>query len=480
MQQPINPVEITAEEIARLKAEADGIGGWESDPVAHENTVLKKELAQKEAELIAAKAGMTSAEVNVKALHLVDTINKRLNGADNWTAEELVAMELVNLEAREEAKRIFKTQNSSANLSMFEQSNDLEYDLHADYSAPEWRVKGLLRVGQITTVAGMAKSGKTSLLVNRMKSFVDGNPLFGQFHMGQALEGNVGVWNFELTPGQMTEWFRKADIINRDRIKTLHARGHNLFIQNDIVLEKAIEWVNNNDIEILEIDPLQAAFVGNISSDEDATAFIHALEAIQARTCVKDIILTTHMGHAAAKDADAMRSIGSSRWTGFADNMWIYSRPNDVGIISIPKGRDVFIEPFNVRMDPESKILSYEKPPKFIDENWNAVIAALKAETVVAKTELVESRGEGGNKTKMIGHIKQLKEWGVLDEWKMKKNADGEFTHDGTVGHANTFITLNEVGKRLLHETTPDAEIPDKLWFEGEVGKGVQRVQTGV
>jgi hypothetical protein len=326
----------------------------------------------------------------------------------------------------------------------------------------------------------MAKSGKTSLLVNRVKSFVDGNKLFGQFQMGVPLEGNVGVWNYELTPGQMTEWFRKAGIINRDRVKTLHARGHNLFIQNDIVLERAIAWCNNNDIEILEIDPLQAAFVGSINSDEDATTFIHALEAIQARTCVKDIILTTHMGHAAANNVDAKRSIGSSRWTGFADNMWIYSRPDDVGIIEIPRGRDIFIEPFNVRMDPETKILSYEKPPKFIDENWNAVISALKANDVVAKSELSESRGEGGNKTVINKHIKQLKEWGVLDEWDMKQDADGNYTNDGSKGHAKKFITLNGVGKRLLHEMTPDAEIPDKLWFEGEVSKGVQRVQTGV
>lgn len=419
------------------------------------------------------------AQAQETAVKVATKVHKKLQNPVFIKQEEWTAYELMQLQAREEAKRQFKTLNHSANLEMFDTGNDLNYDLAADYAAPDWRIEGLLRVGQITTVAGMAKSGKTSLLVNRVRSYVDHKALFGHFQMGVALEGNVGVWNFELTPGQMTDWFKRAGIINRHKVKTLHARGHNLFIQDDTVLEKAIDWCNDNNIEILEIDPLQAAFVGSINSDEDATAFVHALEAIQARSCVKDIILTTHMGHAAAKDMDAMRSIGSSRWTGFADNMWVYSRPDDVGIIAIPRGRDIFIEPFNVRMDPVTKILSYEKPPKSIDENWNAVISALKAETVVAKTQLTESRGEGGNKTAMNRHIKWLKEVGVLDEWKMKQDENGEYTNGGTKGHEKVFITLNDCGKRLLHEQAPDAEIPDRLWFEGEVSKGVQGVQTG-
>lgn len=450
--------------------------------LSRENESLRAELKSLQGMTQEQRQAHEESKAQMSAVRIGQLVQKKLSNPLFVNMDELVAHELLMLTGREEAKRQHKTQNIQADLSLFDGSLDLNDAFAANYAPPEWRIKGLLRVGHITTVAGAAKSGKTSLLVNRVKSYVDGNPLFGQFQMGQTLKENhnVGVWNFELTEGTMTDWFRNAGIVNRDRVKLINARGAGLMIQNELVLERAIAWCNANKIEILEIDPLQAAFTGSINSDEDAADFIHALERIQKQSCVTDIILTTHMGHGAKNSPDHERSIGSARWEGFADNMWLYKRPDDIGLLRIDKGRDVFMEEFGVLMDPDTKILAYQKAPKVLDENWNAMLRILKDGKPHEKSLVKEANGSASkSKSAIIKHLKWIEGYGLLQEFGMKLTEKGgsEYSIDGTHGQEKLFVQLNDTGTHLLHEETEDIPIPDKLWFEGhgmyqKVGKG--------
>lgn len=441
--------------------------------LSRENLALKATLAELQAMTPGQRAAHEESEAQMSAVRIAQVVQKKLNSPAFVNKEDIVAYELLMLSGREEAKRLHKTENIQADLSLFDGSMDLNEAFAANYAPPEWRVKGLLRVGHITTVAGAAKSGKTSLLVNRVRSYVDGSPLFGQFQMGQPLkeDHNVGVWNFELTPGTMTDWFRNAGIINRHRVRLINARGAGLMIQNHLVLERAIAWCNANKIEILEIDPLQAAFTGSINSDEDAADFIHALERIQTQSCVTDIILTTHMGHGAKNSTDHERSIGSARWEGFADNMWLYKRPDKIGLLRIDKGRDVFVEEFGILMDPDTKILTYQKAPKVLDENWNAMLRMLRDGKPHEKSMVKEANGTASrNKSAIIKHLKWIESYGLLQEFGMKLTDKGgsAYSIDGKHGQEKLFVQLNETGAALLHEETEEVPIPDKLWFEGQ------------
>jgi hypothetical protein len=467
----IQNVPITDEEIARLSTDDTAVSGWGIDYLANENKELKTELAklkgmtpsQLDAEA-EKKAQSIAAEVSIK-------VKKKLDAPSFHNAEAMVEMELLQLEAREEAKRRYKTKNVEADLSQFDGTLSLTEALKADYELPEWRVKGMLRVGHITTVAGMAKAGKTSFLVNRVRALVDHQKLFGEYEVGQELRGNVGVWNFELTPGQMIDWFKKSGIHNTDKVRLVNARGAGLFIQDRIVVEAAIEWINRNEIEVLEIDPLQAAFVGSIISDEDAADFITALQRIQKESCVSDIILTTHMGHAAANNQEAQRSIGSARWTGFADNLIIFTREDGKPAkLRIDRGRDVQLDEISLEMDPETKILTKVFVPKPVDENWNAMLRTLNDGLVHKKDDVKSANGKDTKSRAAVNaHLKWLAEYGLVEEFDMKKTEkDGtEYSIDGKHGQKVAFVKLSEWACKNLHQENEEQAIPDQLWFEG-------------
>lgn len=454
---------------------------WTIDPEKNELDLSAAKQMIRDLGLIApSDIPAVAAQQADQVAEIAKAIVKKKTENDKLLEWQKIQLELGNIKARKEAERLYKTENTDADLSLFDGTLSLAEALQADYELAEWRVKGMLRVGHITTVAGMAKAGKTSFLVNRVRSFVDNRKLFGEFEVGKELTGNVGVWNFELTPGQMVDWFRKSGIVNTHKVRLVNARGAGLFIQNELVVEKAIEWINRNEIEVLEIDPLQAAFQGSIISDEDAADFITALQRIQKESCVSDIILTTHMGHAARNDPAAQRSIGSARWEGFADNLIIFTREDGKPAkLRIDRGRDIQLDEISLEMDPETKLLKKVFVPKPIDDNWNAVISALKTSDVVDKKELTEVNGQGGNKTKINAYINDLKKWGLVDEWSMKKDGSGNYTNDGTKGQAKLFLTMNEIGKKLLREQELEQEIPDRMWWEGQASKGVQGVQGG-
>lgn len=461
-------------------ADDSAASGWDVGAIHNEAEQLKVKLAQVGVMTDAQIQAEIEKQSNFTAAQVQHAIKKKLSNPNTLDMEALVELELLILRSKEEAKRRYRTENTDADLSLFDGCLSLTAALQARYELPEWRVRGLLRVGHITTVAGPAKSGKTSLLVNRVKSFADGTPLFGEYEMHQKVEGNIGVWNFELTPGQQVDWFRKADIRNTDKVMLVNARGAGLYIQNDLVVERAIEWIKRNNIEVLEIDPLQAAYIGSVSDDKDAAAYISALQYIQKESGVKDIILTTHMGHAAKTNVEAQRSIGSARWEGFPDNQWIFGR--EIGkpaTLRIDRGRDVFLDEIGLVMDEETKILTKVFVPKPIDENWNAMLRMLKDGQAHKKADVKEANGTTtANKSAIIKHIDWLRTFGLIEEYEMKalnkkptdaeeaKSYVPEYDRLGQYGQKTLFVRLNEVGCRLLNEETEKTPLPTRLWFE--------------
>lgn len=381
------------------------------------------------------------------------------------TLKELVAYEMLNLQAKEEAKRKYMVANTTADLGVFENSPNLYEAFQLDYETEEFRIDRLLRVGHITTVAAPAKAGKTVLQINRVKSYVDRVPLFGEFEVVTPPEGNIGVWNLELTPGQMISWYKKAGIQNTQKVFVINGRGADLYIQNDLVLERAIKWCKEFDIEILEIDPLQAAFLGGISSDEDAGTYIRALQRLQ-REAEVDIVLTTHMGHAASKDDDAKRSIGSARWEGFTDNAWIYERDHSTNLNSlfIKKGRQTEIDKFQLELNLDTFILTHKGEQKVNkeQEHWVALVQQLLDGELHPQKE---TKKINSSATKLIGW---LQDWGALETVDIKQGS----------GQKKPFIRLNDFGLRILKPTHNDNGTlnygnPTKLWFEDRLNNSL-------
>jgi RecA-family ATPase len=427
-------------------------GGWVRDPEieAMDLSAAKQFIrdlglhAPSDLEYVAQKQ---ADEVNRAMIEMLKAQTKN----DKLLESQKIELELKNLRTREEAKKRYKLEQETADLSLFENSINLYEAFQLPEEAPQWRIKDLLMVGHITTVTAPAKAGKTVLQVNRVKSFVDGNALFGRYQTVTPVTGNVGVWNFELNQAQMHEWFRKKGIINTHKIIVVNARGANLFIQNENVLEAAIKWANDNDIEILEIDPLQAAFFGSVNSDEDAASYINALQRLQKETGIKDIILTTHMGHGAKTNVDAERTIGSARWEGFPDNMWIYKRDHNNGMsyLRIDKGRMESVPEFGLSCDTTTWTLNYEGDTANKKKNdlFKSVVTRMLDGTVHFKTPFVEAvAGTDATKKKEVrAIIGEMVKWGIVEASQVVKE-------DSKTNQKSDTVRLNEVGCRLFQK----------------------------
>lgn len=344
---------------------------WET-PQESENTVSRGEydlalnqLAEAQGEL--AKVGVeipTDKAKNEEAA--AREYAKRLRKAQADAREnnpegfaKLVSEELHRLQAREAAKKEHDLAKLDIDLSILENPMTLEDWLNEeDEDDDEWRVKNLMYQGHITTIAAPAKAGKSSFALNRLKSYADGTPLFGHFPVTQV-QGNICYMNYELSAKQFKRWIRSIDIENRDKIIPLNLRGKEYFIQHRPVADALIDFLNANNVELLEIDPLQAAFIGQITSDEDAADWINALQRIVAKTGVKDVVVTTHTGH----NRENRRSIGSARWVGFPDNLMLFERvegEENITQLEIEQGRDITLDPIRLQFDPESRIMRYK------------------------------------------------------------------------------------------------------------------------
>lgn len=225
----------------------------------------------------------------------------------------------------------------------------------------QWRIEYLLQAEHNTTVAAAAKTGKTVLAINRLKSLVDGTEFLGRFPVITPVEGNVAYFNYELGERQMHAWIRSAQIKRPERLWVRNLRGKGLYLQDDTACEATVNWLRLHDIEIWEIDPLQAALRGSVNDDAVAAEWIANVEKVKAEAGVKDLIVTTHTGHLSKADDDGYsaneRSIGSSRWIGWPDNLWTYVNIDGTRFLRAV-GRDVDMPEFGVDFDRSTLMLT--------------------------------------------------------------------------------------------------------------------------
>lgn len=349
--------------------------------------------------------------------------------AMKFSRAQKVVKQVIDMETREAARKAFAQQQSHADIDFLGRVETLQDVLQRPEEPVRARIEDLLVVGHNTTVAAPAKTGKTVLQANRVRSYVDGVPFLGRYEVYTPVSGNVAVWNYELSDNQMHNWFRRLGIRNADKVFVANLRGRGHYLQDDLICEMAVKWLIEHEIEVWEIDPLQAALRGSVNDDAVAAEWIGNVERVKAEAGVKDLVLTVHMGHAASyKDADKAteRAIGSARWMGWPDNMWTYIRNRDDGLNYLrAQGRDVDVDEFSVDWDPETYELRHrgeKSGRKDVAANrvWVSLRDALLKEQSTPKyrLDLEESAGTNGTaKATARRYVRVLKTAGLIESY---------------------------------------------------------------
>lgn len=300
-----------------------------------------------------------------------------------------------------------------------------QYD--ADYEEPTWRIDNLHIVGANTTITAHAKTGKTTLMMNLIRSMTDGVPFLDQRVI--APEGNVAYLNMELTQNMALDWMGKAGVVNRDRLFVQHLRGQYFPLYNDELEKRFIDWLHTHSIEVLIIDPVGRLMRGwpgrhaNAENDSGvASELQHKFDLIKLAAGVQDLFLPIHTGHEAASGG-SLRSRGSVMWLDWPDHLWGMWKKEIVGedIRHFDaEGRDVEFGTKLLSFDPSNEHYGIEDDAEAVLERGRAqaVVKALAKLGGVADATTLRSalKGVGNGKASDAYEAAEKRGWIVVDK----------------------------------------------------------------
>ena len=61
----------------------------------------------------------------------------------------------------------------------------------------------------------------------------------------------IGFWNCEMDEDDFLDYIRSVGIVNTDKIELLHLRGQPVRLLTDAGMDWTINWLIDNDVEIL-------------------------------------------------------------------------------------------------------------------------------------------------------------------------------------------------------------------------------------
>lgn len=206
-------------------------------------------------------------------------------------------------------------------------SKSVAAQLEEEYTEPVYRIEGLHIVGNFTTITATYKCGKSTLMLNLMRSLIDGVPFLGQKVL--PVERNVAYWNLEIEQNQFLQWASDTGLKDKSRVFPLHLRGVPFPLYHPEFEKRVVGWLQENEIDALIIDPGYLLLpgwpsVGNggIENNNDLIAVVATrLQEIKKAGGVSDMFIPLHTGHNAS-GGDGMHARGGSVWGGYPDHLW--------------------------------------------------------------------------------------------------------------------------------------------------------------
>lgn len=227
-----------------------------------------------------------------------------------------------------------------------------------------WTVEGLHRSGFNRVLTAQFKSGKTTAVLNEVRSLVDGFPLFERFHV-EPLEGSVAVFNYEVDGDTVREWFSDLGVRNTDRVHVFNLRGVRMPLTTDRGMDTVVRWLSDVGCSFWVVDPYTRALSScelSENSNDDVARFTDALDEIKRRAGVRDLLVAAHTGrgeHMAGEE----RARGATRLDDWADvrQLMVRGKEDDRDSRYVwAEGRDVLVEEFRLDFDPETRRLTAE------------------------------------------------------------------------------------------------------------------------
>lgn len=278
-------------------------------------------------------------------------------------------------------------------------------DLLAEPDEPtRFLIESVAPAGCRVLLSAQAKSGKTTLIGNLIRSLVDGEPFLGRFEVCAAIR-HVVVIDDELNERMLRDWLRTQGIQNTAAVSVVTLRGRvgsfNLFDE-----KCRTEWaavLGDLGTDYLIVDCLRPVLDAlGLDESHDAGKFLVAFDALLAEAGINDAALVHHMGH------NNERSRGDSRLEDWPDAIWRMVR--DTGETGTPRyfsasGRDVAVPEGRLAYDPDSRRYIYSALSRVdtkVEKAYNHVIKLLAQHGEMSKSDIEKDLGDEKHTQKSI------------------------------------------------------------------------------
>jgi hypothetical protein len=234
-----------------------------------------------------------------------------------------------------------------------------------------YKVQDLWPVGGNVLFAAPAKFGKSTVMMNLIRSLLDGTAFLGSFDCQQIPEDETLLLiDLEMSTDRVRAEVRAQKIQNVKRLRAASLRGaaKKFDITDPEVREYWTDYCQTHNVKTLILDPL-APLLGFLNTDENdntmVNRFFQQLDEFKLEAGIRDMIVVHHCGHMAD-----FRPRGASRFNDWPDALWGAKIDGDVTDPTSPRlfharGRDVGENlggPGKIERDPNNlKILNFKE-----------------------------------------------------------------------------------------------------------------------
>ena len=286
-----------------------------------------------------------------------------LGGPVSVSVDEVIADLMRNELWRREARRRADDYEHAKGWTPPAEVGSLAHWLTQPRRPARWRLEGVMEVGHNAALIAARKAGKTTLIGNLVRSYVDGYPFLNRFPVTPTGRG-IAVFNYEVGADQYLDWLRETGIAATDRVFPLNLRGLTLPLTNPRVAAWVADWLRVRDIGMWVLDPYAAAYGGSVDNPNDEAQvgrfFREGVDAIKASAGVDEAVIAAHTPKAKAEAGDETAN-GSGRLEGWADTLWylIRDRVLDTRFLRV-EGRDTEVAESPLHYDQATRTLALD------------------------------------------------------------------------------------------------------------------------